>query len=123
MGMLETKLFEVRDEGTFIPVLAVRVAPDELTYASRDYNSAGTRYLIRRAGYGGGQVIMTRLDASGGPAYCDPYLWPDFRTYRIAHLHITEHWKDLESGDVVDVQFILRETGAPKRSESESVPR
>jgi len=33
------------------------------------------------------------------------------------HLYITEHWNELESGDVIDVRFILGETPHPCLSE------
>jgi hypothetical protein len=38
----------------------------------------------------------------------------DLRTKRTAHFHIERHWAELKDGDVVDVQFILNETDAPK---------
>jgi hypothetical protein len=31
-----------------------------------------------------------------------------------AHNFIAEHWAELNSGDVVDVEYILGETSAPK---------
>ena len=40
----------------------------------------------------------------------------------VAHNYIIEHWHELKDGDVVDVQFILGETKAPKVSERRSAP-
>lgn len=41
---------------------------------------------------------------------------------RRAHLYVRDHWAELRDGDVVDVQFILGETAAPKKSERETAP-
>jgi hypothetical protein len=109
------KALELRDEGTFIPILCVDMTP----------SNGEQRYLLRRCGYacdGRPNVIMTRLDGSG-QATNDPYAWPrPGRTYAVAHAYIIKHWPRLADGDVVDVQFILGETAAPKRSEREDVP-
>jgi hypothetical protein len=102
------KLFEVRDRATFLPVIA--------TSMTSPANEAEF-YLLRRAGYGVQPLILlTRLDADGRPANYDPYAWGD-RTMRVAHQHIQDHWLTLESGDVVDVEYILGERDAPKVSE------
>ena len=105
---MQVKALEIRDEGTFIPALAV------------DMNPAGEhqRYLLRRCGYscdGRANVILTRLDGNGR-ATNDPYEWSG-RTWPIAHNYIIEHWEELHDGDVVDVSFILGETEKPKVSE------
>ena len=106
---MEAKALEVRDEGTFIPVLAVDINPanDE------------QRYLMRRVGYpcnGEPNILITKLTADGSPAWNDPYGWTG-RTFPVAHNYILEHWTELRDGDVVDVSFILGETAEPKRSE------
>lgn len=106
---IEAKVLEIRDEGTFIPALAVDINP----------STEQQRYLMRRVGYpcdGVPNVILTHLTANGGPAWNDPYGWSG-RTYPVAHNYIIEHWHELDDGDVIDVQFILGETAAPKRSE------
>jgi hypothetical protein len=103
------KALELRDEGTFIPILCVDMQPA----------NEGQRYLLRRCGYscdGRPNIILTRLDGDGHPATNDPYYWGG-RTYPVAHEWIIEHWHELKDGDVVDVQFILGETTHPKRSE------
>jgi hypothetical protein len=108
------KTFELRDEGTFIPLLAVDINPD----------SPEQRYLMRRCGYpcdGRPNVVITPLNADGRAASNDPYLWGG-RTMPVAHSYIIEHWAELKDGDVVDVSFILGETKAPKVSERLSVP-
>jgi hypothetical protein len=114
---MRTKALEVRDEGTFIAVLAVDMnpsvgehwTPEELT---------GQRYLLRRCGYpcdGEPNIILTRLDGNG-KATNDPYEWGG-RTWPVAHHYIIEHWNELKDGDVVDVSHILGETDKPKISE------
>ncbi len=125
------KALEVRDEGTFIPVLAVNMTPgrpypengvmteDEFK-ASLDAYTART-YLLRRCGYacdGRPNIILTRLSGDG-KATNDPYSWGG-RTWPVAHNFIIEHWNELKDGDVVDVQFILGETKEPKKSERET---
>jgi hypothetical protein len=110
---VKAKALEVRDEGTFIPMLCVDMNP-----------TLGQQYLLRRCGYpcdGGPNIIMTRLSGEG-QATNDPYAWKDARTFPVSHKYIIEHWNELKDGDVVDVQFILGETAAPKRSEREGYP-
>lgn len=106
---LEAKVLEIRDEGTFIPALAVDINP----------GSQEQRYLMRRVGYpcdGRPNVILMHLSADGSPAWNDPFGWSG-RTYPTAHRYIIDHWHELADGDVIDVSFILGETAAPKRSE------
>ena len=105
---MKAKALEIRDEGMFIPALAVDMNPTQ----------DSQRYLLRRCGYacdGRPNVILTRLDGSG-KATNDPYEWGG-RTYPVAHNYIIDHWAELADGDVVDVQFILGETQTPKVSE------
>ncbi len=104
---------ELRDKGTFIPILCV------------DMNAETPEqcYLLRRCGYpcdGQPNIAMARLSADG-PLWNDPYAWPG-RTYPVAHNFIIENWDKLRDGDVVDVEFILGETAAPKQSERLTVP-
>lgn len=110
---MEVKCLEIRDEGTFIPVICIRPVPV----------NEGQRYLLRRDGYRGDDtercIIMIDVQCNG-VAY-DPYDWKDTRTKRNAHNFITERWKFLKDGDVVDVQYLLGETETKKISERESV--
>lgn len=105
---METKALEIRDEGTFIPALAVNMTA----------SNEGQRYLLRRCGYAlddQPNILLTRLDGNG-TATNDPYAWGG-RTWPNAHNYIIEKWHLLEDGDVIDVSFILGETKAPKVSE------
>lgn len=107
------KTFELRDAATFVPVLAIRLDP----VTEQD------RYLLARAGYGraaeaqGGFVMLCGLNGGSDRATSDPYDW-DNRTRAVAHQYILEHFDELESGAVVDVEFILGKTAAPKVSEA-----
>jgi len=123
------KALKIKDEGTFIAALAVDMNPyvillheDEFK-ASLDAYSART-YLLRRCGYpcdGRPNILLTHLSANGTPAWNDPYAW-DCRTWQVAHHYIIEHWHELKDGDVVDVEFILKERTAPKESERTENP-
>jgi len=48
----------------------------------------------------------------------DPYNWDNPRTMGNAHRYIEQHWDDLQSNDVVDVEFILGERATPKQVRS-----
>lgn len=107
-----TKCLEIRDEGTFIPVVAIA------TTSANDEQ----QYLLRRSGYScdGSPVILVKLNCSGCDrnATYDPYGWGgNSRTLTVAHQHIESHFGDLKDGDVVDVQFILKEKPTKKVSE------
>jgi hypothetical protein len=127
--MLEVKMFEVRDRATFIAVVAILVDPAQETEV-RDNGrydlfctepTESEKYLLRRSGYGHGNrdVLLTRLDGEG-KARCDPYAWCD-QTMGTAHVYIQAQWSLLTSGDVVDVEFLLKETVTPKVSEQGTV--
>jgi hypothetical protein len=106
--MMETKLFELRDSSTFIPIIAIKMSSDH----PREH------YLLRRAGYSDTPpplILVSRL--SGGATQYDPYAWNDRRTFPVAHQYIEEHWDSLETGAVIDVRTILGETATPAESE------
>lgn len=130
---MQTKLLELRDEGTFIALLAVDMNPgspyrdgigseNELRQQLEEY--LRRTYLLRRCGYpcdGRPNIVITKLSADGDPAQNDPHWWGN-RTFSVGHDYIIKHWDELRDGSVVDVQFILGETAAPKRSERETAP-
>ncbi len=112
---MKSKIFEVRDAGTFLPVIALHLDPHD----------EAERYLLARSGYGrtaeaqrqSNYVILLRANAEHTPANYNPEVWHD-RTMTVAHKYIEKHFAMLASGAVVDVQYILHETVAPKLSES-----
>ena len=114
---MTAKALEIRDAGTFIPALAVDMNP----------SNEEQQYLLRRCGYPCNDkpnIILTRLDGDethhGDQATNDPYARTG-RTWPVAHWWIIDHWDELSDGDVVDVEFALRETAAPKVSEKFTV--
>lgn len=125
---METKAFEIRDEGTFIPVIATRMTPwpqprlGEMTPWELRTKQERERYLLRRSGFSFDDplVMLCRMEANGScphEASYDVYGWGGARTMAIAHDFIQRNWDKLKSGEVIDVQFILKETPAPKLSE------
>ena len=111
---LEMKVIEIRDEGTCIPAIAIRmVSLDTIT-----------RHYLKRSGYPDGHdrpasIMLMRIH--DGKATNDPYEWPDLtgdrRTMPTAHKWIIENWDELEHGQVVDVEFILGIASEPKIAE------
>lgn len=109
---METKLFEVRDRMTFIPVICTKLNP----------NNEADRYLLAATGYGLKKEVQARYilyaPLSGGKLICSPTDHPvNPRTHMLAHHHIEKHWDELTSGDVIDVEFTLGEVEAPKVSQ------
>lgn len=102
---MTTKFIEIRDRATTIPALAFDISKQDDP-------------LAWRAGFGDHPCIYLLMLSSEKAAY-DPYssVWGGARTMPIAHQWLAEHWAEVKSGDVVDVQFILGETSAPKASE------
>lgn len=107
---MESKIFELRDRGTLIPVMATLVS-----------STSGENYmennLMLRAGYGNsGMVILTILES--GESRNDPFKWNNgCRTFTEAHRYISNNFYNLNSGDVVDVEYILGESATKKASE------
>jgi len=106
-----SKCFEVRDRSTFIPVMAVR-----MTAANE-----AQRYLLRRAGFGvePAEVMTMLTHLVRSVSQNSPHDWGD-RTMAVAHQWIHDHFAELADGAVVDVEFILGESAAPKQSEREA---
>jgi hypothetical protein len=103
---MQTKLFEVRDRATFLPVMATSAGAINQAQA----------YLLRRVGFlNGDSIILTRL-AGESPSSADAYYWND-RTMQVAHNYIQEHFDSLTDGDVIDVEYILGESTKKKQSE------
>lgn len=111
---MNVKLFEIRDKGTFMPVLAIQLT-------SRNDNET---YLMSRSGYGTTPraqeryILLMRMAGGSGRYSCDPYdHGGGSRTMTVAHDYIMKNWTTLESGTVVCVEHILGERPEPKTSE------
>lgn len=112
---MKAKLFEVRDAGTFIPVLAVQLGSEH----------EAERYLASRAGYGrtapeqSEYVYVAKINGNDSGGTYDPHQWSGgARTMPTAHQYIIENFDALEPGAVIDVEFILGRTDQPKQSEA-----
>ena len=132
---MNTKLIEIRDEGTCILALGIQMLAiipgidTPFTSDIREMHEGGLLrdwFIHQRSGYprdGSSIMLMCLAD---GRATNDPYelgsrgMGP--RTMQNAHNHIIEHWDELRDGAVVDVQVILGETTVQKKSERLSVP-
>lgn len=115
---METKIFEIRDKAAFIPMIAIWLNP----------TNEADRYVLARAGYGRRPdqqrhyVLLGRIAGGEDLRFnCEPEIWGG-RTLPVAHAFIRDTWKLLESGQVIDVEFILGEKLEPKKSESETEP-
>ena len=107
------KMFEVRDEGTCIVVLAYRMMPE---------NDA-QKLLLARCGYGSSAteqssyVWLQRIDCGEGKGTSDCFNWGGSRTMHEAHMYIKKDFDSMKDGEVVDVQFINGETKVKKDAE------
>lgn len=103
-----TKLIEIRDSGTNIQALAIKMHADtdvELPFLARNgFKDSKLVYLLK---------IGTQ------EAHYDPFEWRrrDPRTMFHAHRYIQDHFDELPAYGVVDVEYILGETDKPKTSE------
>ena len=104
---MKTKLFEIRDRGTFMSAMATLAKGDD----------RHEQYLLLSSGFGhiSPLVILHFLELNEG--HWDAYHWGD-RTKHTAHKYIQQNWDALNSGDVIDVEYILGETTEPKMSQS-----
>lgn len=95
---MDTKLFEIRDRATCFAVFAIKTISDDAT----------ERQILKNCGYGQGDALYIIGSLNKGRQTYNAYDWGD-RTYTQAHLYIQDNWNSLQSGDVIDVEFILGE--------------
>ena len=128
------KMVEIRDSGTFIPALAIRLgSPNERE-----------RYLLARAGFGrrmdiqSEYIVLCKING-GEPCDChiDPFAWGrNPRTMFVAHLYLLNRhgeltrdgagpipekhdgFDSLPQGALIDVEYILGIRAEPKVSEA-----
>lgn len=112
-----TKLFEVRDEGTNISAIAIKLGGEKSLSENGilAHGGWGTDPIER---YDNEYVILIPITGGVHVANHDPFNWDGPRTLREAHWYIKENFDELSSGDVVDVQYILGETTHLKTSEN-----
>lgn len=107
---METKMVEIRDSGTTIAALAIKMT---------GANDIEKRFLSH-CGYPlkdpkHFSVILVKL--SDCRSTNDPYEWGGGRTMPNAHIHIIKNWDSIIPGDVIDVEVILGERETPKSPE------
>lgn len=111
---MEVKLFELRDDGTFIPLLCIKpqgVGQHEIPHPFIEK-------MAWRYGYRGARsVIVLHMGVPERGCHSDPYAWGD-RTFRAAHHHVESLWDELKTGDLIDVRVVLGETTEPCKSEA-----
>lgn len=113
--MLKTKVFEIRDHGTFMVGVATK-----LTEADPKDPDDNTGWLLSNIGYKPDTPYPVLLYIPTMKRAETDYAWAwgsDKRTLPNAHQFITEHWDEVESGDVIDVRVALGETDTPCQSE------
>lgn len=105
---MHVKIVEIRDRATFVPAIAIKMSPDNTMQ----------QYLLRRSGYWGDGTACICVAALSGhdKLHADGYDRVD-RTMKIAHVWIQENWDAIEDGDVIDVEFILKEKDTVSISE------
>lgn len=103
---METKLIEVRDIMTTVVVLAVRMTASD----KRE------RKLIAREGFNTAYPLVIFHPLSRTKATWNLYDWND-RTFQAAHSELQLKWDLYNSGDVLDVEYVLGETDTPKESD------
>lgn len=112
------KTIEIRDKGTFVPALAVKLTP----------SNEQDRYLLARCGFGlkpeeqSSFVLLMGLQSHPERVTYNPYDWGNNRSRFCAHKWLIEHFDEIESGAVVDVEYILGESSVPKVSEAVETP-
>lgn len=105
---MQTKTFEVRDDGTFIPAVG--------TLIEREFDRSRPDMLLGRAGYGTDRLLLFgKLD--GTDFSYDTYGHKSKRTMAVAHAWILSNWDELEDGALICVETILGERDSPKESE------
>jgi hypothetical protein len=108
---IEVKLFELRDKGTFIPLMCVKV-PGGRRMTGYDREC----WLVRRAGWvESGGVYVIHMTSTQRCHY-DAFEWGD-RTFFNAHQFIEKNWNELPNGALIDVRHILGETDSPCETE------
>lgn len=108
--MLQTKIFEIRDRHTFIPVLATKMAPSVIRHSENE------QYLLRRLHFKPEHTFIQLVWVGAKKTSCYSYDWND-RTMENAHRYIEENFDELVSGQVIDVEYILGEVTEPCQSE------
>lgn len=109
---MQIKMFEIRDRATYIPAIAIKLDGE---------TNEAEEYMLQRAGFGKADTRANKnyvffINADNNECQLDPFKWSN-RTMTEAHHYVERNFDTLKSGDVIDVEYILGETGIKKRSE------
>lgn len=109
---METKVFEIRDRATHIGAIATKMVATQ----------NAEKYELARCGYHNSNMVMLAT-IDNEECHYDPYGWGTWsRTLFEAHKYIRDHFDELTSGQVVDVEYILGEVDKPCQSDQYYVP-
>lgn len=106
---MKTKMFEIRDAGTTIPVIAIKT----------DGDCVNETVHFTHAGWGVQSVILVQHNGGRVLANADPFKWRSLGSCTLfeAHRYIQENFDQLPNFAVIDVEFLLGETKEIKSSE------
>jgi hypothetical protein len=119
---MHSKVFEIRDAGTFIVVVATPIAQPFGSNSVPEH--IRERWLVRRGGWESGTIALTRLGSRVETEW-DPVEWKlktHTRTLTTAHQYIKDNWESLRSGALICVETILGLRDTPKETEQERAP-
>jgi hypothetical protein len=108
---MKTKVFEVRDRVTMIPVLAIKLEAENIQQQK----------LLHHAGYSPRQPYYLMLHIVSFKFQYDSHAWND-RTLGRAHHYIEQNFDKMVDGEVIDIEYILGETTQPKVSDLQYSP-
>jgi len=104
---LIVKLLELRDRATNISVAAIKFDPKE----KRE------KAILNHSGFLPNDfVFLIQLHDPLEMQY-DPWEWGSRRTMGSAHKWLADHFDEVKSGDLIDVEVILGEKKEPVKSE------
>lgn len=110
---METKCIEIRDHGTCIPALAIKmIGSNEIERGF--FSRCG--YPLNNPLHPGDWPAVVLMELNKQQATSDPYEWGG-RTYPVAHNYIYENFDSIPEGSVVDVRVILGEAETPAEPE------
>lgn len=105
---MQIKLIEIRDIGTNIQALAIKMSGE------RDEDFP----FLKRAEFGNSELVYL-VKVGTQEAHYDPFEWrcKDPRTMFNAHRYIQQHFDEFPAYGVIDVEYIMGESDKPKTSE------
>lgn len=103
------KYFEIRDNSAFIPVVAVDLHPTTDNETIKPIEQA----LVSASAYNPITTILLTTLSSELRTEHDPSNWHN-RTLETAHHYILSYWEGLDSGQVINVEFIEGDSANPE---------